>query len=377
MPNPSTPPKLNPTGAKLAVAACSMTLTGARELQLMPAGVFHARDGRPTDAPGWKIDAALAQILINAANARDTPYAIDYDHQTLRAKDNGKPAPAAGWFKSLEWREGVGLFAVDVEWTEGAAGMIESNEYKFISPVIGYDKATGAVTALHMAAITNTPAIDGMDEVLLTAALSFNFPSHPTPLSQEIPMDELLEQLRWMLNLPLASTADDIKAQLQKLIGLIKEDPAATAAASFDLAAWITTQRTAVASLSTAIPDPAKYVPVDVMQGLQTQVAQLTAKLSAKGLDDVIAAALSAGRLLPAQEDWARMFGAKDLAALSAYIDSAPPLAALAGMQSGGKAPAGITTPGALTVDQVALCTAFGIAQDDFRKTLAAEVSGA
>lgn len=76
----------------------------------------------------------IAERLIAAADARDTPYVLDYEHQTLRAAKNGLPAPAAAFFKKLEWRDGEGLFAIDVEWTAAAAAMVEAKEYRFISP---------------------------------------------------------------------------------------------------------------------------------------------------------------------------------------------------------------------------------------------------
>lgn len=352
------------------IAACSLSITASGEVQLTPAGRFVGRDGRPMDAPGWFIDATIAAKLIAAANERATPYVIDYDHQTLLAKENGKPAPAAGFFKTLEWREGVGLFAIDVEWTENAKDYIASGEFKFISPVIGYDKATGNVIALYMAAITNNPSIDGMNEVLLsTAALHFQFT--PTSLTTETVMDELLEQLRWMLNLPVGSTADEVKAQLQKLIDQIKTEPNATAAASFDLIGHIAAQRASIASLSAVTPDPAKFVAVEVMQSLQTQVAQLSADLTTKNVNEVVVAALNANKLLPSQETWARAWGAKDLPALQSYIASAPAIAALSGMQTTNVPPSMQTA--SLTENQAALCAVMGVKPEDFLKTLQAE----
>lgn len=349
-----------------------MALSTGRELQLLPAGVFKARDGRPADAPHWFIDAALAAVLIAAASASINPYVIDYEHQTLLAKQNGQPAPAAGWFKAMEWREGVGLFATDVEWTDRAQGHIDAKEYKFISPVIGYDKATGSVTALFMAAITNNAAIDGMDEVL-AAALNFNFPPRTTSLTTENHMEELLEQLRWMLNLPVGSSADDVKAHLQKLVGVLQQDATVTAAASIDLGAMILAQRASIARLAASVPDPTKFVPVETMLSLQTQVADLSSQLNQGTVDEVVKGAMAAGKLVPAQEAWARDLGVKNLAALTAYVDSAPVIAALTHMQTGGKVPANIVQPGSLTDNQVALCAALGVSQEDFLKTLAAE----
>jgi phage I-like protein len=361
----------------MAVAACSMALTTSGEMQLLPAGTFSARDGRPTDSPPWNIDAALAQALVAQANARANPYVIDYEHQTLLARENGQPAPASGWFSKVEWREGVGLFATDVQWTDRAKEMIEAGEYRYISPVIGYDKKTGAVTALYMAAITNNPAIDGMDEVLLaTASAHFAATQPPTPLTtQENPMDDLLQQLIWMLNLPVGSTAADVQAQLQKLTDLIKQDGTAAAAASFDLAGLIAGQRATIASLSAAAPDPSKYVAIGVMLDLQGKCASLSAEVNANRVDALVKAGLAGGKLFPSQEAWAREYGAKDVAALSSFIETAPPIALLAGTQTGGKTPVGGDGSAALTADQTAMCAAMGVSQEEFQKTLKAEAA--
>ncbi|AKU21880.1 phage protease [Massilia sp. NR 4-1] len=355
----------------MAIAACSLSLTGGNELQLTPAGAFKGRDGRPHEVPSWRIDAQLAQRLIAAAAARVTPYVIDYEHQTLLAKKNGKPAPAAGWFKKLEWREGVGLFAIDVQWTNRAAAMIEANEYKFISPVIAYDDKTGDVIGLLMAAVTNNPAIDGMEEVLIAAASSY-FTTTTTSPEQENSMDALLEQLRWLLNLPVGASAEDVAQHLQTLITTLKQDTAVTAAASFDLARYLTDYRTKVATLSAAVPDPARYVPIETMATLQGRIAELSSEISTGKVDGLVKGALASGKLLPAQEAWAREFGAKDTAGLSAFLDNAPPIAVLSGTQTGGQPPSPSPTA-SLTAQQKQLCAALGVSEADYLKTLQAE----
>ncbi|WP_233443774.1 phage protease [Enterobacter asburiae] len=103
-------------------------------IQLFPAGEFRARDGRPTECAAWlmtrKLQSALLPQLMPAI-----PLTSWTTNQTLRAAKNGLPAPAAAFFKKLEWRDGEGLFAIDVEWTAAAAAMVEAKEYRFISPV--------------------------------------------------------------------------------------------------------------------------------------------------------------------------------------------------------------------------------------------------
>ncbi|MGO4380366.1 phage protease, partial [Pseudoduganella sp. RAF53_2] len=374
-------------GPLIAIAACSMVLTTSSEIQLMPAGLFKAFDGRPgivdgkpTGIPAWHIDDNKAAALVAAINARPNQYVIDYEHQTLKAKDNGQPAPAAGWFSTVEWRPGQGLFATDVVWTAPAKQMIENEEYKFISPVLAYDNA-GAVVGLLMAAITNFPAILGMDEIMLAAATAqFAALSTPVPQQQEIQLDldALLEQLRWMLNLPISATAEDVQAELTKLANMLKEGrDANTAAATGDVIGLINGMRANVAALSGATPDPAKWVPIETMNAMHQQIAALTANANTVSLDETVRAALASGKLLPAQEAWARNLGANNMAALTAFLGTTPTIAALNGMQTVNVPPNSIK-PGvaALTADQKSLCAAFGVSEEQYATAAAALSQG-
>lgn len=92
-----------------------------------------------------------------------------------------------------------------------------------------------------------------------------------------------------------------------------------------------------IVALKAASPDPAKFVPVETMKALQTEVAALTARITGGEVDSLVKAAIEGGKLLPAQEKWARDLGTKDIAALKAYLDTAQPIAALKGSQTGGK----------------------------------------
>lgn len=353
---------------KQGIAACAIAVTASREIQLFPAGEFRSLDGRPANVAHWFIDAELAAAIIADLDARSNRLVIDYEHQTLLSAENGQPAPAAGWFKKLEWREGDGLYAVDVEWTARAKEMIEGDEYKFISPVFSYNKKTGAVTRLLNAALTNNPALDGMDEVAAEAASRLL--THSTELeSLTMDMEELLKQLRWMLNLPALATADEIMAELTKAIDIIKAAAPEAAAASFSLGAFVKTNAEQVAALKAQAPDPAKFVPVETMKAMQDDLAALRAKVHGSEVEALVTVALADGRLLPPQESWARELGKKDIAALTAYLSTAQPVAALQGTQTGGVTPGG-TAAGELDESQLAICRSMGVAPDDFKKTL-------
>lgn len=324
---------------KTLIAYCSQEIIGTgNEFMLFPAGEFRAIDGRPAECKSWVMNAALAQVLIAQASARKLDYVTDYEHQTLRAKENGQPAPASGWFHDLEWREGVGLFAVNVKWTAAAAAMIASQEYRYISPVFSYDK-NGNITGLLHAALTNTPALDGMEEVLLAAASLLIGVS-----TEEVPMDEeLLERMRWLLNMPEGATAADIIAQLDKIKAQL-----GTAAAGFNLETYLQESTSSIAALSQQVDtlnkqaptvDLSQYVPIDVMNesvnGLRERIAALTSEQQTSELETLLTAALSDGRIVGGKtEKWLRKLGETNMPAVKTFLDGAQPIAALTQMQT-------------------------------------------
>ncbi|KIO49654.1 hypothetical protein SQ11_05615 [Nitrosospira sp. NpAV] len=356
----------------MGFAACAFALSASAEVQLLPAGKFRATDGRPKDAPHWYIDATLAQAIIDQLAGRSNPLVIDYEHQSLLAAKNGQPAPAAAWFKKLEWREGDGLYAIDVEWTARASALIEAKEYLYISPVFSYDKKTGAIRSIFNAALTNNPALDGMDDVVAQAAAT-RFSTETQELLT-MNLDELLNNIRWLLNLPTLATTEEVVAELQKAVDVIKNGNPEAATVGFSLPTLLAARNTEIVELKAASPDPAKYVPIDTMKAVQDELASLRAEVNGREVDSLVTAALADGRLLPPQEAWARELGGKDIAALKGYLDTAQPVAALSGTQTGGKKPGEGGNDEQLTESQLAVCKAMGVSPEEFKKTLGAPV---
>ena len=290
-----------------AIAACVSDLGGRipTEIQLTLDGTFKAKDGRPAALSGWVVNNEIAQSVIQLASSQADAFVIDYEHQTLYAKQNGQPSPAAGWFKTIEYREGLGLFATDVEWTDAAALAIQNKEYRYISPVISYDNKTGAVTKVLMAALVNNPALDGMAD--LTALANDYF-------SQQNPQD-----------LTMQKEIDALKAEIADLKKQLSDSKAACSTETVDLS---------------------QYVPIQDVKAIQTQLTALSAQLKAKedaeiasDITATVEAALSDGRLLPGQKEWATKLGNSNLAALKEFVTTAKPIAALTGTQTGGIAP--------------------------------------
>lgn len=346
---PQKPP--HAPAACIAIAACAFAAApvdagvGRVLLQLTPAQDFTPSDGRAMDVPAWRINAATAQRVIAAFNAAQPPV-IDYEHQTLHKEANGQPAPAAGWMHGLRWIEGRGLFA-EAELTERARALVQSGEYRYFSPVFEYARGSGEVTRILMGALTNHPAIAGMEAVNLMAAASARFTTTPTTSTKESDdMNELLKKLLAALGLP----EDASEEQALSAIKALTDKPAVAA--------------------TTATPDPAQYVPVAVVQELQTNLAALSASVHSRAVDDVIAPALGDGRLLPAEEAWARDTAKTPagLASLTSLLNVRQPIAALTGTQTGGKAPVPAAGAHGLTADELAVAAACGMTPEAYAK---------
>lgn len=330
----------------LAVALSEDTGHGQApgRIQLFPAGTFSARDGRPGNIKGckartWRLTAGDAAAVIAQWERQATALVVDYEHQTQHAAANGQPAPAAGWITSLEWVEGCGLYA-SVTWTDRARAHIRAGEYRYISPVFSFDRESGAILRLHSAALTNTPALDGMDAARATLEESHN-----------------MKPILAALGLP--ETADEAAA-LAALTALKQERDNALAAVR-------------------AEPDPQKYVAMATFSTLQQEAATLRAELdklkaesNAAALAGEIEAALKDGRLTAATKSWAEDLAKKSPDTLKAFLKNQPPLEALTKTQTGGKPPAGGTLA-TLSEEERYVCSQLGISPEDYTKARAGE----
>ena len=366
--------------AAIAIAACTFAVPapgadGLTLIQFTPAGSFAPSDGRALDVPAWRIDAASAQGVIARHAARTQPVVIDYEHQTLNKEKNGQPAPAAGWLRELRWVDGQGLFGA-VALTARARQAVQEGEYLYFSPVFEY-APDGTVLAIHMGALTNNPGIHGMRPLSLMAAATAAFlPSQPTTTAQEPSVNPLLKALLASLGLPETTTEDAAVAALTALGPLQNLQARAVAACTaLNLPADATADAVTAACTSlrgapaVTSPDPAQFVPVGVLTDVQAQLAALTAQVQADKTEVAIAQAKEAGRLITAEQEAHARNTAKTggIAALTAFLNVLPPVAALTGTQTGGKPPALATGDAQLSAQEMAVCTALGLTPDQYK----------
>ncbi|SMG62087.1 phage protease, partial [Cedecea sp. NFIX57] len=366
-----------PSMWKFATASlATIDKANTARVQLFPAGWFGPANG----SQRWYLDAALAQTLIAAAASKVNAYLFDYEHQSLNAPDASGPVPAAGWFSTLVWVDGEGLYA-DVQWTARAAALIAADEYRYVSPTFGYDEQ-GCVRELINAALTNMPVLDGMRPVAAASLMFFD--------NGEKPMNENL-RLALCAIFGLGDKGDEnaILAAIAALqTGEMKTANCSSISAMIEAHKALLLQKdqaiqdgqTEIAALSVAAgnnkPDPTKYVPVAVVDDLRTKLAALSTQFQGDRVDKLLTAALSDGRVYQgADEDNLRELGKTDFALLEKMVAARQPVAALSRMQSQGL---NLDDKGNATLsgDAMAICSQFaGLDEKAFAGELAKELN--
>ncbi len=338
---------------KLTVAACSFEIDKAKygRIQLLPYGKFRATDGRPTDVEAWYVTDTNGADVVALANNQRNPLPIDYEHQIIHSLKNGKEAPSAGWMEYFYFTP-QGIFA-DVRWTDKAADYIKNGEYRYISAVFAYD-TDGYVRKIFHAALTNTPALDGMEEAMVAASVNL--------LQEEKSMDKKLLAALCAL---FALKADASETEITEKVTALSAAKGKSDVDVLDVYAKLAEKEQSVAALSTQVgnPDPAKFVPVEQVAALQADFNALKASVETDKKDALITAALSQGKLSPALKDWAQSLSVE---ALSAYLEKAPAMAALSGE------PQAKTDPDqnvvALSAAEQAAARALGMTEAEFIK---------
>lgn len=316
-----------------AIAALTGELTSDDGwYQLLPDGEFSAIDGRPHEVPGgkWKMNADIAARLIQRAQLRANDLVIDYEHQTLKTEENGKPAPAAGWFKDMQYRPGKGLY-IKPAWLSAAKAHIDASEYRYLSAVFPYDKQTGEPLEIQMAALTNYPGVDGMDAIAALAAKKFTTTTNPDPLQKqgEPPMNPLLQQLLAAIGITVPDGAEPTAEQGQAALAALT-----ALKTKADSAEDLNTQVAALKANPGNI-DLAKYVPIATYNGVVSELAVLRQQTTTDTVENLVEQAHKDGKIVAAERDYLTQLGNQNgVAVLKSVLAARPAIAALSGTQT-------------------------------------------
>lgn len=259
-------------------------------VELIPPGPnVTGRDGRQ-----WLFDEQAGTLVQSSFLGRAIDLPIDWEHATQHRASKGESAPAAGWIKQLELRNGA-LWGL-VDWTPRASEQVINREYRFLSPVFDFDPDTTRIARLVSAGLTNKP------NFLLTALNQENTEVTPVTLSPA---------LLTALGLPATATEEQAIAA--------------------------TTQLKATAqAVNTEKPNLEQFMPrADYDSVLQraTNAEQALAEQKktehTKQVNALITSATQAGKITPATVDYHRAACQDEtgLARFKAFVDAAPVVA--------------------------------------------------
>lgn len=308
------------------------------EIVVVPAGMVESTKG----------NFMVNENSFNAINEhflkRELDIVIDYEHQTLE----GGEAPAGGWIKSLRWEEGIGVMA-QVDWTDKAKSYLANREYRYLSPVVLVRKSDNLAIRLHSVALTNTPAITGMTAIVNSENLD-DFER------MGLEMD-LLKALIELLGLPADTTEETLIQAIKELKG--EMDGVLTANSEIKTLLGLADTATIEDAKGTII---ALKNPTGVVS--EAEFLALKQKVDSKDAKAVVELALTEGKLLPAQKEWAIEYALSNRKGFENFIEKAPKVVPM-----GGDTPPKKTAQTTLDETEMKVCKDLGITPEEYLKS--------
>lgn len=338
---------IDTAGAPASSLADMKSASGAAPewVKLIPAGAFYGRDGRGPfvlEGPAAVIDASFALAV-------DAGIPIDYDHATDLAAQAGAPAPAAGWIRELRSREGA-LWG-RVEWTARAASAIAAHEYRYISPVFQYSPGDGVIRRLLRAGLTNNP------NLFLTAISSAE--------DIDSSMEEFLAQLKKMLGMSADASFGEILERIASLLEADDSDDSHDADGANDDAHGADDSRL---SSNASHHDPARFVAIAEYERAITELNAMRAERGREKAAHRVDDAIRAGRLVPAQREWALAYCSADARGFDSFIARQPSiLTGASDFASTSRRDAG-REGSSLSALESAICSQLGVAPADYAR---------
>lgn len=329
----------------------NVEVSGAPEvITVLPLGhVVSSKGEFDVDAEGYEsMKAQIAQ--------RGVDLVIDYEHQTLKDVQ----APAAGWVKELKLEDGV-IKAV-VDWTAKGAEYLKNKEYRYISPVVNVRKQDKRAVGLHSLALTNTPAIVGQTAIV-NKDTDINEGGNDSM--------EFLKKLAEALGLGEDATEEQVMEALKACVSenkTLKEGQQPPAAenvvankAVCELLGLKEDARTEDVTAKIMELKSGKIDGVDVMEELKALKAQ-SAEAAA---DNAVTLALKAGKITPAQKEWAKSYALADSKGFASFIDKAPQVVPMSEIDLGDVKALKEDKPDEATM---IACKLLGVSEEDVKK---------
>ena len=339
----------------LTLKSKEMEVGGAPEIiSVLPLGHVKSAKGE-FDVDGESFAAMKAQIA-----QRGVDLVVDYEHQTL----TGEQAPAAGWVKELFLDDGQ--IKARVEWTDRAKAYLSNREYRYLSPVITVRKADNKAMGLHAIALTNTPAIEHMEAIVN----SLNFEGGQNTM-------DFMKELAKLLGLGEDATEEQVKEALKVCLEenkSLKESAAEAAKQQPPENDKVVANKEVCELLGLKAGAATADVAAAIMAlkggniggvNLVEQVKSLEAKLADRDAEEAVEMALKAGKITPAQREWAKGYALKNLEDFRGFVEKAPQVVPMGDV--GGSEPLTLKRD---EVDEATLlvCKQLGISTEDVKQ---------
>lgn len=393
-------------------------------IRLLPLGEVRLVDGRGP----WRLDEAGAAAILAAWAERQTDLVIDYEHQSL----TGQEAPAAGWIKDLKLAED-GLW-VRVEWTARARRYIAEREYRYFSPVVEIGEE-GRIVGLVNAALTNTPAMaevpalaakateadraaqaerarrygigikEGghvtkpaewaeVPDAMFADPVNYRYPCHTpenaraawsywhqegnrrqyTEAEQQIITKRIITLAK---NQGITLAEENMKEKLVQLLRLTPEAGEEAILAAVAQMGDLVHELGKVLDLEQPTPGKVKGAVLALKAGqdrlgvVEQELQALKAAQQQERARREVEAAVQAGKLTPAQREWALSYATSDPEGFAAYVAAAPVVVPVG--PPAGAAP--VQGSGGLSAAELAMCKAVGITAEQFMRQRQKEAS--
>ena len=315
-----------------------LTLKGGNvELVGAPETIFVLPIGHVVSSKGeFDVDDESYKAMKAQIAKRGVDLVVDYEHQTLED----------GQIKAV------------VEWTPRGARYLENKEYRYLSPVVNVRKADNKAVGLHSLALTNTPAIEGMNPIVNSD--NFEGGQHS--------MD--IKKLAELLGLSEDATEEQVVEALKACLAenrSLKEtekQPPENVVANKAVCELLGLKAGAAAEDVTAKIMELKSGTVDGVN-LAEELKALKQQNAEREANDAVILALKAGKITPAQKEWAKSYALSDPKGFGSFVEKAPQIVPMDKIELDDvKA----LKSDALDADTLLVCKQLGISPDDVKK---------
>lgn len=280
------------------------------EIKILPLGHVHSQKG------DFEVDDESVESIKKQFKSRKLDLVIDYEHQTLKDVQ----APAGGWIEDIY--KGEDAVLAKVRWTDKAKEYIRNREYRYLSPVVMVRKKDRKAAAIHSAALTNTPAIDGM----FALVNSIDITNHE---EEDTQMD--LKKLAALLGLPETATEEDAEKALAALAEASKEANKGNEGKKEggDAEDAVPVANSVVLSLLGLGADAKTEDVATAIMMLKAgtgndEALALKEELKERNAEDMVQMALKEGKITAAQKEWAKTYALSDKEGFKAFMEKAP-----------------------------------------------------